>query len=41
MLTNHNTTRQLEESGIDAVLIPFGSTEQFSPYLSMHSLTSP
>jgi creatinine amidohydrolase len=36
MLTSHNTTRQLEESGIDTALIPFGSTEQFGPYLPMH-----
>jgi len=36
MLTSNNTTRQLEESGIDTVLIPFGSIEQFGPYLPMH-----
>lgn len=36
MLTSRNTTRQLEQSGIDIALIPFGSTEQFGPYLPMH-----
>ncbi len=36
MLTSHNTTRQLEQSEIDIALIPFGSTEQFGPYLPMH-----
>jgi creatinine amidohydrolase len=36
MLTSSSTTRQLALSGIDTVLIPFGSTEQCGPYLPMH-----
>lgn len=36
MLTSHNTTMQLTQSGTDIALISFGSTEQFGPYLPMH-----
>ena len=36
MHTSHNTAQQLEQSGADIALIPFGSTEQFGPYLPMH-----
>ncbi len=36
MFTSHNTSLQLEQSNTTIVLIPFGSTEQFGPYLPMH-----
>lgn len=36
MLNYTNTTRELETSRVDTVVIPIGATEQFGPYLPMH-----
>jgi creatinine amidohydrolase len=36
MMNYTNTTAELSASGIDTVVIPIGSTEQFGPYLPMH-----
>ncbi|HRW10190.1 MAG TPA: creatininase family protein, partial [Caldilineaceae bacterium] len=36
MLSYHNSTKQLTESGVDTAIISVGSTEQCGPYLPFH-----
>lgn len=36
MLSYHNSTKQLVESGVDTAIISVGSTEQCGPYLPFH-----
>lgn len=36
MFSSENTTKQIQESGVDTAIISFGATEQFGPYLPMN-----